>query len=71
MKTILRALLAVMVLAAARLSGARAGTRGAAAGVRPEAYDLHLIPDAEHLTFKGEVKITVDVAESHRHGAFP
>ncbi|HEY3815195.1 MAG TPA: M1 family metallopeptidase [Caulobacteraceae bacterium] len=32
------------------------------AGVRPVAYDLHLVPDADHLTFKGEVKITVDVA---------
>ncbi len=32
-------------------------------GVRPEAYDLHLIPDADHLSFKGEVRITVDVMD--------
>jgi aminopeptidase N len=31
------------------------------ADVHPVGYDLHLMPDADHLRFMGEVKITVDV----------
>jgi aminopeptidase N len=33
------------------------------ADVKPAAYDLHLVPDPDHMTFKGEVAITVDVAQ--------
>jgi aminopeptidase N len=31
--------------------------------VAPSEYDLHLCPDAEHLRFRGQVKITLDVKE--------
>ena len=54
----------VAVSAPALAQTAEAGQREVLpSGVRPVAYDLHLVPDADHLTFKGEVKITVDVAD--------
>ncbi|HWE45882.1 MAG TPA: M1 family metallopeptidase [Caulobacteraceae bacterium] len=64
MKTVVRVVLAVMVLAAAPLMAHAQVREVLPTDVRPQAYDLHLIPDAEHLTFKGEVKITVDIAAS-------
>ncbi len=69
MKLFLRAVLAAMALSAAPVMASAQAPAAATdqrqvlpAGVTPSAYDLHMVPDAEHLTFTGEVKIDVDVA---------